>query len=147
MQGNPPRDSRRDAAEPRVHGREEIRQPAGGKPAKWPSLGFFVIHRGKDCHQTPDFAVCHGLGGRLRDREDPSAFCAFWSQIEFPALHCRHFEGLPAALGQEALSRSSWVPATGLCALSRFQGHPALDSEENPFIHKQRSLACKESWP
>ena len=33
MQGNPG-DCRRHAAEPRVHGREEIRHPAGGKPAK-----------------------------------------------------------------------------------------------------------------
>ena len=32
MQGNPPGDGRRHAAE--VHGREEIRHPAGGIPAK-----------------------------------------------------------------------------------------------------------------
>ena len=32
--GNLPRDGRRHAAEPRVHGREDIRHPAGGKPAK-----------------------------------------------------------------------------------------------------------------
>ena len=58
----------------------------------------------------------------------------------------RYFRGLPAALGQETLPRSSLVPATGLCALSRFQKHPVLDSEEN-LIHKHGSLACKEPWP
>ena len=34
MQENPPGDGQRHAAEPRVHGREEIRHPVGGKPAK-----------------------------------------------------------------------------------------------------------------
>ena len=34
MQGNPQGDGRRQAAEPRVHGREEILHPAVGKPAK-----------------------------------------------------------------------------------------------------------------
>ena len=34
MQRNPPGDGRRHAAEPRVHGREEILHRAGGKPAK-----------------------------------------------------------------------------------------------------------------
>ena len=34
MQGNPPGDGRRHTAKTRVHGREEIRYPAGGKPAK-----------------------------------------------------------------------------------------------------------------
>ena len=71
-QGNPPGDSRRHAAELRVHGREEIRHPAGGKPAKQSRLGFLVIHREKDRFQTPNSALCHGLGGRHRDRELPS---------------------------------------------------------------------------
>ena len=53
VKGSCPGYSRRHAAEPRVHGREKIRHPAGGKPAKWPSLGFLVIHREKDRHQTP----------------------------------------------------------------------------------------------
>ena len=75
------------AAEPRAHGPEEIRHPAGGKPAKRSSLGFLVVHRGKDRHQTPKFAVCYGLGSRHRDQEVPSAFCGLWSQIELPALH------------------------------------------------------------
>ena len=34
MQRNPPGDGRWHAAEPRVHRREGIRHPAGGKPAK-----------------------------------------------------------------------------------------------------------------
>ena len=34
MQEDPPGDVRQHAAEPRVHGREEIRHVAGGKPAK-----------------------------------------------------------------------------------------------------------------
>ena len=34
LQGNPLGDGRRHAAEPRVHGREEIRHPAGSKTAK-----------------------------------------------------------------------------------------------------------------
>ena len=67
-----------------------------------------------------------------------------WSQIELPAQHRRHFGGLHAALGQEAFPMSSLVPATGLCALSRFQDYPVLDSEENSLIHKQGSLARKE---
>ena len=72
---------------------------------------------------SPDakFAVCHSLSGRHRDREVPSAFCALWSQIEHPALHRRHFGRVPAALGQEVLPRSFLVPATGICALLRFQ--------------------------
>ena len=49
------------SSEPRVHGREEIRHPAGGKPAKLQSLGFFVIHREKEHHQTTKSSVCHGL--------------------------------------------------------------------------------------
>ena len=144
MQKNPPGGGRRHAAEPCVCGREEIRHPADGKSAKWPSLGFLVIPKEKDLHQTPKSEVCYGLGGHHRDREVPSAFCALWSQIEPPALHRRHFGGLSAALGQEVLSRSSMAPATGPCALSRFQDHPVLNSEENPLIHKQGSLACKE---
>ena len=52
-------------------------------------------------------AVCHGLGGRHRHREVSSAFCALQSQIELPELHRRHFGGLPAALVQEALRKSS----------------------------------------
>ena len=40
MQGNPPGDGRQHAAEPRVHGGEEIRHPAGGKSAKRPSFGL-----------------------------------------------------------------------------------------------------------
>ena len=71
MQGNPPEVGRRHAADPRVYGREEILHLAGGKPAKWPSLDFLIIHRGKDSQQTPKTAVCHGLGGRHRDREVP----------------------------------------------------------------------------
>ena len=63
-------------------------------------LGFLVIHRGKNRHQTPNSAVCHGLGGRHRDREVSSAFCALCSQIELPALHRPHFGELSAALGQ-----------------------------------------------
>ena len=86
----------------------------------------FPKTRGKSCDQIP------------------SAFCALWSQTELPALHRRHFGGLPAALGQEALPMSSLVPATGLCAFSRFQDYPVLDLEENPLIHKQENLACKE---
>ena len=72
MQGNPLGDGQRHAAEPRVHGRQESRHPAGVKPAKCSSLSFLVTHRGKDRHQTPKFAVCHGLGGRHRDWEVPS---------------------------------------------------------------------------
>ena len=147
MQGDPPGDGIRHTAESRVYGREEIRHLAGGKPEKWPKLGFLISHRGKDRHQTPKSAVCHGLGGRHRDQEVSSALYALWSQIELPALHRRHFGGLPVALGQEALPRNSLVPATGLCALFRFQDHPVLDSEENPIIHKQGSLTCKEPWP
>ena len=45
---------------------KKFRHPTGGKPAKWPSLDFLVIHRGKDRHQTPESAVCHSLGGRHR---------------------------------------------------------------------------------
>ena len=32
-------------------------------------------------------AACHGLGGRYRHRDVPSAFCALWSHIELAALH------------------------------------------------------------
>ena len=46
---------------------------------------------------------------------------------------------------QEALPRSSLLPVIGLCALSRFQDYPVLDSEENPLIHKQGRLACRDS--
>ena len=60
MQVNPPGDSRRHSAEPRVHGREEILHPSGGKPAKRPSLGFLVIYREKGRPQTTKSAVCHG---------------------------------------------------------------------------------------
>ena len=35
IQGNSSEDGRRHAAEPRVHGCEEFRHPAGDKPAKW----------------------------------------------------------------------------------------------------------------
>ena len=49
--------------------------------------------------------------------------------IELPALHRRHFGGLPTALNQEALPRSSLVSATELCAVSRFQDHPLPNSE------------------
>ena len=40
MQGIHPEDWRRHAAEPRVHEREVILQPAGGKPAKITKFGF-----------------------------------------------------------------------------------------------------------
>ena len=60
------------------------------------------------------------------------------------ALPCRYFGGMSITLGQEALSRSSLVPATELCALSGFQDYPVLHSEENPLIHKQGSLASME---
>ena len=85
------------------------------------------------------------LSGRHRDRKVHSFFCALWTEIELPALHRGHFGGLPAALAQEALPRSSQFAATGLCAC--FQDHSVLDSEENPLIHKHGSLACKELWP
>ena len=99
MQRNPPGDSRWHAAEPRIHGREEIQHPAVGRIAKEPSFCFLVIHRGKNRHQTLKFAVCHGLGGRHRDRKIPSSFCALCSQIELPVLHRKHFGGLPVVLG------------------------------------------------
>ena len=66
---------------------------------------------GWDRHQTPKSAVCHDLDGRHRDREVSSAFSALWSHIELPALHRRHFGGLLAALGQEAVPRISLVKA------------------------------------
>ena len=114
---------------------------------KLPSLGILVIHWEKNRFQTPKSAVSHGLGGRHRDRKVPSALGALWSQIEPPSLHRRHFGGLSAVLGQEALPWSFLVLATGLCVLSRFQDHRVLDSKENSLIHKQGSLACKEHWP
>ena len=99
MQGNPPEDGRRHTAEPRVHGREEIRHPTCGKPAKTPEFG--LPRQPQREGLSPD--ACHSLGGRHRDREVSSAFCALWSQIKLPALHRGHFGGLPAALGTEAL--------------------------------------------
>ena len=95
--------------------------------------------------ELPDAKIrCYSLGSRHRDRNVPSAFYINCSQIELPALHRRHFGGLPTALGQEELPRSYLVPATRLCALSSFQAHPVLDLEENRLIHKQGCLTCKE---
>ena len=89
---------------------------------------------------SPDAKICT-LSWFARPSQRPgvpSNLCAFWSQIELSGCLLpwdkKHFQG-------------GLVPATGRCALSRFQDHPVLDSEENPFIHKQGNLACKEPWP
>ena len=74
MQGKSPGNGRQHAAEPRVNGREEIRRPAGGKPANCLRLNFLVIHRGKDRHQTPKSAVCHGLAAVTETRRSPLLF-------------------------------------------------------------------------
>ena len=139
MQENIPENNQRHAAKPRIHEREEIRHPSGGKPAKCPSLSFLAIHRGKDRYQMLKSAVCHGLGVRHRDREMPSAFCVLWSRIELSALHRRHFRGLPATLGQEA--RNSLVPATGLCAPSHASKMP-----QSWIQMKIPSFISKEVW-
>ena len=75
MHGNPPGDSRQHAAEPRVHGRKEIRHPAGGKPAKWPSYGFFVIHREDDSHKTPKSSSLSWFG---RPSQRPGSLLYFF---------------------------------------------------------------------
>ena len=56
---------------------------------------------------SPDFKIRNmsGFGWPSQGPRD------LWSKIKLPALHRRHFGELPAALGQEALSRSSLVPA------------------------------------
>ena len=90
------------------------------------------------------------LFGRLAQK--PGGLVCFLCPLESnwtrhlsrPDIYRRHFGGSPAALGQEALLGSFLGSATRLCAFSCFQDHPGLDSEEDPLIHKQGNMACKE---
>ena len=123
------------------------RYPAGGKPAKWPSLGSLFIHSGKYRHQTSKLAACHGLYSRHRDRGGSSLLLCPLESNWTPSATSPTFWRVACCPGPRSTSKDFLVPATGLCTLSHFQDRPVIDSEKNPLIHKQGSLACMEPWP
>ena len=74
----------------------------------------------------------------------PLLFVPSGVKLKFQRYIAHMLEGCLLPWAKKHFQGGSLVPATGLCSLLRFQDHPALDSEENPLIHKQGSLLCKE---